>query len=81
MYRKYTYFANIKQNIYKLYRLSAISTYYDNNNWSIIIAKLFTRKEEALKYGKEIARNKGTDLIVYQQDETVETTIHYGENN
>lgn len=44
-------------------------------------AKLFTKKDEALKYGKEIARNKGTDLIVYQQDETVETTIHYDKNH
>lgn len=37
-------------------------------------SKLFDRKEDAIQYGKEVAKNKGTKLIVYLQDGAIDKT-------
>jgi len=35
-------------------------------------SKLFDKKEDAIQYGKEVAENKGTKLIVYLQDGSID---------
>ncbi|MBB6450548.1 uncharacterized protein YdaT [Geomicrobium halophilum] len=38
---------------------------------------VFDNKKEAVKRGREIARNKGTQLIIHRQDHSVEETQNY----
>ncbi|SDI48911.1 DUF2188 domain-containing protein [Natribacillus halophilus] len=40
-------------------------------------SEVFANKKEAVKRGREIARNKGTQLVIHRQDESVEEKQNY----
>lgn len=42
-------------------------------------AKMFNTKDEAIKYGKQIAQNKQTKLKVYKTDDSLQNTYDYSE--
>lgn len=44
-------------------------------------SSVYTTKKEALQYGKKVAKNKGTSLIVHRKDGTIEDQISYTPKN
>ncbi|WP_059103115.1 DUF2188 domain-containing protein [Shouchella shacheensis] len=40
-------------------------------------AEVYENKQEAVKRGREIARNKGTHLVIHKQDHSVEEKVNY----
>lgn len=54
-----------------------------HNQWAVQAkdakkpTKVFENKSDAIHYGKSIAKNKQSKLIVYRQDESVENTFDY----
>lgn len=56
---------------------------YDKNKWAVQSkdakkpTKTFENKADAIDYGKNIARNKQTGIIIYKNDGTKQETIHY----
>lgn len=52
--------------------------FWKDNQWAVqskqakTASKLFDRKEDAIQYGKKVAKNKGTNLVVYLQDGSID---------
>ncbi|WP_373895000.1 DUF2188 domain-containing protein [Virgibacillus natechei] len=41
---------------------------------------IFEKKDDAIKRAREVARNKGTSLTIYKQDDTIQKTYSYVDN-
>lgn len=58
-----------------------------DNEWAIKTktakkaSKVTTNKNEAIDYGKTVAKNKGTKLHIYRQDNTLEKTLDYSKED
>lgn len=56
---------------------------YEDDQWAVQSkdakkpTKTFEYKKDAINYGKSIAKNKETGIIIYKSDGTKEETIHY----
>ena len=60
-------------------------TPHSDNRWAVQSkdakkpTKTFDNKSDAIDYGKHIAQNKQTGIIIYKSDGTKQQTIHYNE--
>src|SRR5699024_9136734 len=58
---------------------------HSDNRWAVQSkdakkpTKTFDNKSDAIDYGKHIAQNKQTGIIIYKSDGTKQQTIHYNE--
>src|SRR5699024_8762274 len=60
---------------------------YDDNQWAVQSkkaqkpTKLFDTKEAAVDYGRQVAKNKQTRLMIQKQDGAIEKNYDYHENS